>query len=53
MYGQGLQPPNLELKEHGASMLRTISTDVPFRDLHTQPFGEGDAACVLGKRTVV
>jgi wobble nucleotide-excising tRNase len=30
-----------------------ISTDVPFRGLHTQPFGEGDAACMLGKRTVV
>lgn len=36
----------------GESMLRSFTTDVPFRGLHTSPFQGADAA-LLGKRTVV
>ncbi|MCL2793958.1 MAG: AAA family ATPase [Microbacteriaceae bacterium] len=34
-------------------MLRSFTTDRPFRALSTRPFGGGADSCVLGKRTVI
>jgi wobble nucleotide-excising tRNase len=35
------------------NMLRSISTDVPFRGLSADPFRHDGSACVLGRRTVI